>query len=400
MNKLKKIILYFLNIPLFWISTVIPKRNNIWIFGAWMGQRYADNSKYLFEYVNQHCPNIRAVWLTKNRKVLNAVTEKGFEAYLCHSLKGIIAAMRSRIAVITHGKRDDFLPFISPRQTSFVQLFHGIPLKKINYDDKITWFPFNEHALSYRLKMLIKRIGFPFLIEEYSMVLATSEETRKIFASAFRTSPERVKICGYPRNDTFFKFKKTLLIERDDIDHIGIYMPTYRGDYGSDPDLFTGYGFDAENMERFLSVNRTFLFLKPHPLNHPPAVVSDKLRQSKHIQFLEVDDTYSYMNQFDFLITDYSSIYFDYLLLDRPIIFAPFDLEAYLKQERELYFDYREYTPGPMAKNWDEVLHCLEESLKNPKKYSAQRTHIREKFHQFADGQSCQRVLDELIQQI
>jgi len=87
----------------------------------------------------------------------------------------------------------------------------------------------------------------------------------------------------------------------------------------------------------------------------------------------------------DILITDYSSIYFDYLLLDKPIIFAPFDFEDYLVKDRELYYNYDEVTPGPKARNWNEVLISLKEAIENPEKYKKEREKIKNIFHKYME---------------
>jgi len=92
------------------------------------------------------------------------------------------------------------------------------------------------------------------------------------------------------------------------------------------------------------------------------------------------------------LITDYSSIYFDYLLLDRPIIFAPFDKKVYIQEDREFYFDYDKVTPGPQAINWNEVMQAIETFTINPKSYTREREIIKNKFHTYQDAQSTERV--------
>ena len=98
----------------------------------------------------------------------------------------------------------------------------------------------------------------------------------------------------------------------------------------------------------------------------------------------------------DILITDYSSSYFDYLLLNRPIIFAPFDLDSYLNQERGFYFDYDSHTPGEKALNWDELLSCIENSVNNPDNYKKQRQKLCKEFFEYMDGKDLGRIFSEL----
>lgn len=83
---------------------------------------------------------------------------------------------------------------------------------------------------------------------------------------------------------------------------------------------------------------------------------------------------------FDLLITDYSSIYIDYLLLERPILFLPYDREAYLKT-RGFNFDYDEVTPGPKPKSYAEFLNSIEGLLYNEMNYVENRKKIERKFN-------------------
>ena len=103
------------------------------------------------------------------------------------------------------------------------------------------------------------------------------------------------------------------------------------------------------------------------------------------------------MRQTDFLITDYSSIFFDYLLLDKPIIFAPFDQEDYLKNDREFYYNYELVTPGIKAKDWDEVLERVKNLIYcDNYTYNEERAFIKKMFHTFSDGNSSERVFQAI----
>jgi CDP-glycerol glycerophosphotransferase (TagB/SpsB family) len=108
-------------------------------------------------------------------------------------------------------------------------------------------------------------------------------------------------------------------------------------------------------------------------------------------KYSEVQDIYYTMSKADILITDYSGVYFDFLLLDRPIIFTPFDIHDYINNDRELYYNYDEVTPGPKARNWTELLRLLElATIKDD--WKSQRAAVRDQFHQYTDNKSSERV--------
>ena len=399
-EKLKKLLTYTIMLPLYWLSLVIPKDKNLWVFGAWFGEKYADNSKYLFEYVNKYHPEIKAIWLTSNQNTFKLVKNKGYKVAKTYSLKGIYYSLRAKVGVISTGLSDINMYLTGNMQ--IVQLWHGIPLKKIMFDDKITF----RHPTIFK-KLLF--FFFPFLKKNiyYSdaLLIATSEEVRRKISSAFKVSLKQVKITGYPRNDSFFQepkeeleFVKKLLQLKMQGKKLAIYMPTHRKE-------------GRMNISKFLS-NLKFIDEKLKELNCMLLVklhyyhISENLHLMKEKEFSNITilddnliegDVYNILRLTDVLITDYSSIYFDYLLLDRPIIFAPFDIEDYLKEDREFYYEYDKVTPGPKARNWNEVLMYVKEAIENPEKYKDEREKIKNIFHKHQDGNSSRRVFNEII---
>ena len=377
----------------------IPKNETIWIFGAIQGTKYMDNAKYLFEFVHKYT-HIQAIWITKNKNIITLLQSKGYQAFLETSPEARYYAPRAKIAVITHRgnyTNSDLPMYLLSKETKIIQLWHGIPLKKIAYDDKIFSFHQNENNIKWKTKVLIKNIFFPFLdyVNSPSLILALSKETQDIFSKAFRIEKEKVIVTGYPRNDILLK-NVSKNLQNNKIKKI-VYMPTFRGTIDSNFDLLLNYGFDIEKMNDFLRSNDMYLDIKLHPFNQPSESLISQLHTSSNIFFLENDTIYETIHQYDILITDYSSVYFDYLLFDRPIIFAPFDKESYIKQEREFYFEYDEVTPGPQAKNWEEVIQYIDFFKKNKFAYQEERINLKNKFHTFQDDKSTQRVYAAIL---
>jgi len=120
----------------------------------------------------------------------------------------------------------------------------------------------------------------------------------------------------------------------------------------------------------------------------------------RNIYFLDPTlDIYPLLKEADLLITDYSSIYFDFLHLDRPIIFFVYDLESY-KNERGFYFDFEKMTPGPKARTLKELIEKIEEIiLKGEDAYKIKRRKIRELMFDKEAGSACERLYN-LISQI
>ena len=384
MKKIKKLLVYTFNIPLYLIAKIIPKDKNIWIFGAWFGEKYGDNSKYLFEYVNKNHPEIRAIWLTKNKETLNIIRKKGYKVYYSYSFMGYLYSLRACFSFISTGF-NDINHFVFTK--FYINLWHGIPLKKIVYDDKLV----NSIRYDTLFHKLI-RIIFPFIRkpEDFYKVIASSKDETITLSTAFRKNINNILATGLPRNDIFFQ--KKLQNKREMINVI--YMPTHRNEGELDiKELFLN---NIDLINNSLEKNSIILHIKLH-YYHMKDMNQLKYTNIKLLFDDDIEqDIYSKINIFDILITDYSSIYFDYLLSDKPIIFAPFDYEEYIKRDRELYYDYGAVTPGPKCRNWNEVIQWIEKFKENPDLYSKERKKIRDKFHQYQDGKSCERVYDEM----
>ena len=177
-------------------------------------------------------------------------------------------------------------------------------------------------------------------------------------------------------------------------------MPTYRNKIGSQFDFFDQYGFDFEKMEAFLHDYGAELWVRLHHYNKPSRILLNQIEQSSVIHFHNKEEIYSELSSFDMLITDLSSVYCDYLLLDRPIVFSAFDIAGYLAQDRSLYYEYDDVTPGPKAENWDEVVASLRHFFDDPDWYKEERQLIKQRFNSYQDGKSCERLYDEIKKRI
>lgn len=377
-------------LPVYLLVCIVPQRPEQWVFGALRGNAYDGNAKYLFEYVNKQT-DIKAAWITRKSALVKQMRAKGYRCFSFYSLRGLWFAMNSKVAVVTHmgnNWRGDLPFFALNRKSRLVQLWHGIPLKKIGFDDSI-YSQKKPDAVTRLLSLPTLKV-FPFSqrIKYPDIVIALSEETRRLFSSAFRVDSKLVKITGYPRNDVLFTPMRDC---RMDVVK-AIFMPTFRGEEGAAPDLLAQTNFDIDAIDKFCIDRQIEIDIKLHPFNFPTSEMLHEIAKSEFVRFINVDDVYPQLSNYDVLITDYSSVYFDFLLLDRPMIFFPFNHDDFVKRDRELYFDYDEVTPGPKANSWAEVLSFLADLEKLESDYRLVRQQIKQTFHEFQDAGSCQRV--------
>jgi len=404
-KKLKEIIIFVLNLPIYWISFFVPKNKYLWVFGAWNGDKFSDNTRYLFEYVNKKHPEIHAIWLTKNREVLKLIKKKGYRAYLTYSLKGYLISMNAKLGIVSH-LISDINRFTCCRM-KIIHLWHGHAVKPIFCMDKD-----KTRKKEFLLKKKLSYI-FPFLNRDINfnnaMITTLSDKTKSIFSQAFNN--ENIVVTGCPRNDGLFinncsKFEiyNLLLNYRKHGFKLGIYMPTYRKNI--DFDIVNYFTQNSDIITMRLKELKVILAIKLHPFNFKKFFIKkydDNIERNNILKIKDGEieqDIYSILPVFDFLITDYSSIFIDYLLLERPIIFAPFDKDQFFKINGNLLYNYNEVTPGPKAKNWDEVLKYIEEVINNPNKYKKERESVRNIFHKYVDNNSCKRVYNAIIEEV
>lgn len=350
----------------------------LWVFGARDRLRCDENSKHLFEYVSREESDIQAVWLTRDPAIRDALRERGLDARMSHSLGGYLAQFRAGMAFINVSYRDIswFLQYGCP----VVQLWHGTPMM--------------ENDLRY-------------LHEDYAFVTVAAEE----FLGEQRLGDPEVfdfRLTGYPRSDCLFLPGEascvTALKRRYGTERLVLFVPTHRrppqydgqdkpvGDYG----LFSDYGFDFDACERLMARHNALFLMKLHPLQpFGDRELEERFRRSRHMHIVDhgdpLVDVFDYMRSADVLVTDFSSIVFDFLLLDRPVVFMPFDIEE-MRRIRTFRFDYDAITPGPKALDWPQTFAALDEALSGRDDFAAARHEVCRRFNAHRDGRSAARV--------
>ncbi|MEA2030717.1 MAG: CDP-glycerol glycerophosphotransferase family protein [candidate division Zixibacteria bacterium] len=400
---------YILLLPIYFLARIIPKNNRLAVFGSRHGTQFADNSKYLFLYVSRNVKNVTAVFISRNREVVHHLKENGYNACYTLSWKGIWIAVRARKCFISNSTHDIHSLLIGGAE--IIQLWHGTPLKMIGYDMNLL----RTGSLLRRLKYGVRGILFwlfPYLntTMSFDKLVIASQSVSSSFRSAFRLPDEDIFPLGQARNDSLcngFEFDRNLFPEiqwlediASEVDTIISWLPTHRRMSGrSTYELLDSYSFDADQLEAALEKHNALLIVKIHFLDKKG--LRGRFDRCKHIIVSPFDDPYPLLRYTDLLITDYSSIYFDYLLLNRPIIFTPFDLEEYIRDDARLYYDYNDVTPGNKCYNWNDVLDALDRNLnlrisEEIDPYAEHRREVCKRFNDYTADNS-KRIIDHLF---
>ncbi len=280
-----------------------------------------------------------------------------------------------------------------------VQLWHGFPLKGLSYMSN--YFTKEEKNKNHREW------------EKLDVIASYSQTYSTLMNASYGLDGNKYCITGMPRNDFLFDADgREALSEVLNIDlnnkKVILYMPTFRktvsGQENGQDDMFNIldiHGFDEELFNMYLEENNIVFLIKYHPVH----VYKDKKGKNMHIlkdeSFRDKNlDLYEIINAADLLITDYSSIYFDYLLLDRPIVFTPLDLEAYTENRGFLLEPYDFWAPGPKCYNFEQLAAEIIICLNDNSYYQKERETICNIVHHYKDANSSERVwkvIDQLM---
>lgn len=356
--------------------------SHIWLFSSTDNSHYNYNSRYLFEYVKENLPEITPLFVINDPELRNSLSSKYGKQYFIEteSIQGIRQALSAGVWFTSAG-----LPAYGTglhKKRLIINLWHGVPLKKIALLDP---------NLKKAARIYFKKI----FSENYTCILTTSHELIPLMARSFAVSEDKIKVWGQPRNDGLFQKNDCreilgqLFPDLPEYTKTVLYAPTFR-DYGQ-VQLFPFKDFDQKQLEAFLEEKNMLLFIRTHVAEQGSAAPY----LGKRIRFLgneQAEDVTGILNIFDCLITDYSSIYIDYLLTDKPMIFLPYDRQQYL-DGHGMNFDYDDVTPGPKPETFNDFLDAL-----SPKEdfWKSERTRVNRLFNEIQHpcaADICNKVL-------
>ncbi len=224
----------------------LPIRNNLWVYGSRFGEKFDDNSKYFFLYMQKNHPEIKSIWMTRNKRIYKYLKSKKLPVALEASWRGRIFLFMAEVAIVSVCHRDISFRNLTKR-INVVQLWHGTPLKHNNIDD---------------------------LKETYLFVSVAAKE----FLTTQKLGPpnkHKFLLTGYPRNDvllsneTYEPYNKNILNVIKGKKVI-LYLPTYRekstGDFDNEYNPFEG--IDIAVLQETLQKHNAIFIVKLHAVQH------------------------------------------------------------------------------------------------------------------------------------
>ncbi|UOB21210.1 CDP-glycerol glycerophosphotransferase family protein [Macrococcus armenti] len=364
----------------------LPIIKNTFVFESFNGRGYSDNPKYIYEYLYKTYPEYQYIWIVNDLNIsipgpatkIKRLSKEYYDAYARSEFWISNTRLPSNLK-----KR--------PGQT-YIQTWHGTPLKKLVLDMESVKLP-NTTTLEYKLKFLKES-------ERWDYLISPNDYSTEIFTRCFNVPKSKILTTGYPRNEMLQKrkddkiycgnLKGKLKIDYDK--KVILYAPTWRDtDYNDEGN----YAFKLQlDLDAFLKQTNenTVLLLRLHYL------IAEKIELPDHPRIINVSDFDDIADLYlisDLLITDYSSVFFDFSILNRPIIFFSYDLDLYKDELRGFYLDYYNDLPGPICKTNEGLFKTINQLLI---KYDGlYNESFYKKLNKYEDGCSSKKITNYIV---
>lgn len=366
--------------------SVMPLKKNYVIFESFHGRQISDNPRAIYEYIRSDYPNQYHLIWSIDRRCKKLLKNQNYKTVKRLSLRWCYYMAVSKYWVINAR-----LPLWLPKRkgTIFLQTWHGTPLKKLGLDIEQVRMPGTDTG-RYRENFMKSSSRWDYLI-------SPNAYSTKIFKRAFGYNGNLLE-CGYPRNDYLInnnndeyinKIKKDLNISGDK--KIILYAPTWRDDeFYSKGNYRFEIQLDLKNMKKELS-DDYIIILRMHYL------IASKIDISEYEGFVmdysNYDDIRDLYLISDMLITDYSSVFFDYAVLKRPIIFYMYDLDKYKNQLRGFYIEDVSELPGKIVTSYKD----LEKVIRETSFSNVFNDNFNKVFCSLEDGKASERVFNSVF---
>lgn len=367
----------------------VHRDKNLWVFGEWFGERCCDNAFFLANHIAEYHPEITLCWVVGSHCDTSRLHTR-IKLIAIDSDDAVNTLKRAGAIIVVQGLGD-----VTNSHAYYfggavvINLWHGVPWKKIG-GDKLknkAQFLYNKYWVSH------------FEADYY---LSTSREFDTILKRGYYCGEKGLIRSGYPRNSLFYDKCKVeecrsqlmrLLSEKGfsvtGSTKIVTYMPTFRDN--TDEVFSFEQIMDNAELLSILSKNNAIIIEKAHFVsNH--RLKENTLRQNPHFFRLPEYASQELLAASDVLITDYSSCFYDFLLLDRPIIHYLYDYYYYSQNDRGLYYKKEDVNCGAVAESEEMLISSIEESLRDGSVYHDLRKERKNKYMEYESHSSCEDV--------
>ena len=363
-----KINIFYINLKSILRGLFIGRSSNVVLFGAWMGVKFADNSRYLYQYLHANKAKYgikEVIWATRNSEVYDMLTKNGYTACIIGTKQSEYYHLRAGVHILCNAAFPvaGFEPDIDTRFSygaKKVQLWHGVGIKSIGYSS-------NDAKRNSTKLSLLKRISkWPILNMfrtiggwDRAKVLATSIKNAEVMRSYLNCQENNIFITGYPRNCQcleLFDEEQKIISHLKKFSQVILYLPTFRSDTSK-------YQSPLENRKlvEYINQNNILWVEKPHTADvyyvKPTYETNNILSLDSNF---DINVIYPYVST---IISDYSSVVFDGIIRNIPVVMYVPDLEEFKMGDVGFIFDVEQYCQGLLAFDLMELKDLVEEAL-------------------------------------
>lgn len=369
-----------------------PYDNTTIIFESFGGRQVSDSPYAIYKVFKTLYPGINMIWsIDRSQKKF---CKENQIAYVVRQTNKWVRVLEKSQFWISNARFPSWVK--KPNYVTYIQTWHGTPLKKLGLDIENVSMPGTTTAKYHK--------NFVREANRWDALVSPNDYSTQIFRSAFGFNNQILKI-GYPRNDELINtqpqdidaIKEQLGIPLDK--KVVMYAPTYRDNQFAEKGKYTfELPFDLDDFRKSFG-DDTVLILRMHYL------ISNALDISDYSDFVYDYSNYPNISDLylvsDLLITDYSSVFFDYAYLKRPILFYPYDYHLYKEELRGFYLNYEKDLPGKIAKNSKQLLEEINHALAHPDMSANQKfMNFYNRFCAINDGLSSLKVVNYVMHQI
>lgn len=376
------------------IYKFIPIDDKTVMFISFHGRGYSDNPKAIFEEMKKdpRFSEFTFIWAIKHNKKKHLEIQ-GAKIIEYFSISYFYYLSKSKYWIF-NCKMPTYIRKKS--QQIYLQTWHGTPLKRLGHDIKVA-----DDTTFYRSQVTAEKMyeSYDVDVARYDYMISPNAFCTNVFQSAFEINRERLIETGYPRNDILSNATKADVISiRNKLNlpkdkKVILYAPTWRDNQY----VAKGYIFkleaDFKKWKKYLGDEYVLLF-KPHYL-----IINEQKNDSELVGFLytiEADEDISALYLIaDALVTDYSSVFFDYAVLGRPIYFYMYDVVNYHEELRGFYIDIYKDLPGKIYEDEDLMLQDIATDHYDGNKLK----NFNEYFNEHEDGKASKRILDIMFKE-
>ncbi|MDB1921692.1 CDP-glycerol glycerophosphotransferase family protein [Clostridium tertium] len=350
---------------------------------------FCDNSKAIYDYCLKIKLNktYKFSWLVDEVSSYDNIQIENVSFIKRRSLMGLFNYLSAKYVFHTTGLFGNIMP---TKKQKIISLWHGMPLKTIGLLDELS-------------KDIYKNFKFSYTV-------ATSNKFKCIMQKAFGCEADKVLVTGQPRNDLLFSDENTLQkIIKTPKNKVILWMPTYRK---SSKGHIREEGLESETglplltkenileLDQFLQLLNFVIIIKIHPMQNIDITIKKNLR---NIIIIENDylmsnniELYKLLGEIDVLLTDYSSVYLDFLIKDKPIGFILNDFEKYSNSRGFVFENPLSMMPGERIYNLEGLMNFLLDINNNIDKHKESRVKINSIVNEFNDNKNCERIIQYL----